>query len=166
MTKKKRSKNKALIIISKTLGTGVIICTVLLLLLLAIPRLLGYEIYNVVSGSMQPAIGIGDLILVKDINPEDLKEGDIIAYIHNDVVICHRVIENSVFAGKITTKGDANENEDPEMIDYYNVIGIVEHNYPFMGAVGEYVSSVSGKLLIIELLVIGVLLNVVSDRLR
>jgi len=167
MTKKNhRKRNKAIVIISKTLGTGVIICTILLLLALTLPRLLGFDTYNVLTGSMEPEISVGSLILVKYRNPEEIKVGDVIAYSHNDVVVCHRIIENNISSGKLTTKGDANDNPDPVVVDYSNVIGLVEYHIPTLGLIGTYISSLSGKLLVVEILVVASLLNIIADRLK
>ena len=159
-----RRKDRILVTIAKTLGTGVFICTILLLIPLSLPRLLGYKTFNVVSGSMEPEIPVGSLILVKDVDPLKLEEEDIIAFYSNDIPVCHRVVENNTFSEKLMTKGDANNTEDFNLVDYADVIGIVEHHYPIMGIVGQYFSSMSGKLVIIEVLVVGLLLNIIADR--
>ncbi len=166
MTRKKRGNNKALIVIAKTLGTGVIICTVLLLLVLALPRFLGYETYNIVSDSMEPTISKGTLVLSKQIEPSELSEGDIIVFHSNGIPVCHRVVYNDSFNKTLTTKGDANETEDPFILPYDGVIGIVEHYYPTLGLIGAYISTVSGKLFIIEILTVGILLILIADRIK
>ena len=163
---RKWRKEKFLVTIAKTLGTGVFICTILLLIPLSLPRLLGYKTYNVVSGSMEPEIGIGSLILVKDIDCLQLAEGDIISFYSNEVPVCHRVVENNTFSEKLVTKGDANNTEDFETVDYDDVIGIVKYHIPYLGIIGQYFSSTAGKLVIVEVLVLGVLLHVIADRIK
>ena len=81
-------------------------------LLLTVPKIFGYEIYNVISGSMEPEIPVGSLILVAPSQPESIIEGDIIAFESTDSVVTHRVVENKKLEGELITKGDANEKED------------------------------------------------------
>lgn len=167
MTKNRhRQLKKALSVICKITGTGVIICTVLLLGMLTLPRLFGYQMFNVVSGSMEPEIMVNSLILVEPIDASELKQGDIIAFNRSESVVCHRVIENNAFSGVLTTKGDANEIEDPEVVNYADFIGIVRKDIPALGGIGAYISTIAGKLLIVELLVIGIILHVIGDRLK
>ena len=40
-------------------------------------RLVGYRVFNIVSGSMEPAYSAGDLIYVKEADPETIKVGDV-----------------------------------------------------------------------------------------
>ena len=169
MTKTKgrrQRKEKVLVTIARILGTGVFICTILLLLPLALPRMMGYSTYNVVSGSMEPEIPVGSLILVKPVDCSELKTDDIIAFYRENIVVCHRVVENNTFEGKLSTKGDANDTEDFGVLTYADVIGIVEYHFPVLGSIGAYVSTTSGKLLIVELLVVAVLLHIMVDRIR
>lgn len=162
----KRLKEKILVTIARILGTGVFICTILLLLPIALPRMMGYSTYNVVSGSMEPEIPVGSIILVKPVDCLELKEGDIIAFNRENIVVCHRVVDNNTFEGKLSTKGDANDTEDFGILTYSDVIGLVEHHYPVLGSIGAYVSTASGKLLIVELLVVAVLMHIVADRIK
>ena len=150
----------------KILGTGVFICTILLLLVLTIPRFLGFDTFNIVSGSMEPEIPVGSMIFVKSVDCHELKEGDIIAFYSNEVPVCHRVMENNTFSNTLVTKGDANESEDFRATDYKEVIGIVKYHLPLFGNIGAYISTVSGKLLIVEIIAVCVLLHLIAERLN
>lgn len=83
-----------------------------------VPKLMGYEIYNVVSGSMEPEIPVGSVIYVKAVSPETVEEGDIIAFTSGVSVISHRVVSNQTVEGKFTTKGDANAENDMNPVGY------------------------------------------------
>ena len=167
MTKKDLRQPKSTIaVLCKITGTGVIICTVLLLGILTLPRVLGYQMFNVISGSMEPEISVGSLIFVEDADPLLLKQGDIIAFNRSESVVCHRVIDNNTFSGLLTTKGDANEIEDPETVNYDDFIGLVKNHIPYLGGIGAYISTFSGKLLCFELLVVGIILHLIADRLN
>ena len=94
------------------IGTVILIGVIILLIPMSTPRLFGYDMYNVISGSMEPEIPVGSMIFVESTTPQDIAEGDIIAFYRNGSVVCHRVTENYVGSGEIRTKGDANQSED------------------------------------------------------
>ena len=62
------------------LGTLLILAVIAAFLPLTVPRLLGYEVYEVISGSMEPEIPVGSVIYVKAAEPEMISGGDIIAF--------------------------------------------------------------------------------------
>ena len=80
-------------------GTVILLCVIGAFLPLTIPNLLGYQIYEVVSGSMEPEIPVGSVIYVKAAAPEEIGEGEIIAFMRNSSVITHRVEENRFVEG-------------------------------------------------------------------
>ncbi len=118
----KKSRNKVVTIIS------VIICVILIPILIAnltilvksftrpdeVPSFLGYKPLIVLSGSMEPEFYSGDLVLVREVEANTVKQGDIIAYREGESVITHRVIEITTKDGRLyyTTKGDNNNVED------------------------------------------------------
>lgn len=91
------------------------------------PFLFGYATYFVVSGSMEPTIEVGDVIIIKKVkDPSELKPDDIITFngrggTLEGKVVTHRII--SVEDGKITTCGDANHGIADTPITYDDVIG-------------------------------------------
>ena len=70
--------------------------------------LFGFRIYRVISGSMQPALQIGDVIIVKKSN--NYSERDIITYSNGLTTITHRII--AINNDEVITKGDSNEVDD------------------------------------------------------
>ena len=86
-------------------GTLILLSVIASCLPVTVPRLMGYEIYNVVSGSMEPEIPIGSILYVEKIPPEEIREDDVIAFWSNDSVIAHRVVKNKIVEGTFTTKG-------------------------------------------------------------
>ena len=169
MPKKRKGsvRQKILVRFAKILGSLVIVGVILVLMILSLPRLFGYETYNVISGSMEPELPVGSLILVKPAEEiSKIEEGEIICFYSNATVVSHRVVSNNVFAGQVITKGDANESEDIEPVQYNEVIGIVKHHIPILGSLGAYFSSASGKLLVGELIVCAGLLIIVAEKIK
>ena len=69
-----------------------------------IPSFCGWKPFIVLSGSMETQIKTGDLVIVKETDNEKLKEGDIIAFRNNAVVVTHRIVEKIEDEGKIPGK--------------------------------------------------------------
>jgi len=76
----------------------------------------GWEFDAVLSGSMEPALNVGGLVVIKPVQAQDVSVGDVISFNLPDIStpICHRVIERTETADGLTfrTKGDANEEAD------------------------------------------------------
>ena len=124
------------------------------------PSVFGYSIFRVSSGSMEPELMVGDIILDKTVdNPEDLKVGDVITFKNNDygdMLVTHKVIKAPYEEnGKLMlqTKGIANEVEDkPICVD--NVKGIMICKVDYLDTVYNIFLSPWGLLILIALIVI------------
>ena len=148
------------------IGTLLLIAVIATSIPLAVPSIMGYEIYNVTSGSMEPTLPVGSVIYVEYIKPESIKEGDIIAFHSGGSVITHRAVENHIFEGKISTKGDANAMVDVSDVPYDDVIGVVKYHFPYLG---NYLMIYSHQLTKVYLMVLafcGVMFNVLAGRMR
>ena len=147
--KKKKRRCPASAVCS-ALGTFILIVVVLLCLPLTIPRMFGYELYTVVTGSMEPVIPVGSLVYVKDVPPEDVETDDVIAFYGAEdsaAVITHRVVSNSVIMGEFITKGDANKTNDMNPVTYGQYIGKVQLTVPMAGTAAEILTGTQGKML-------------------
>lgn len=80
------------------------------------PSVFGVAPVICLSGSMEPEFSVGDMIFIKDVNPESLIEGDVICYIPygTETAVTHRIIETKMNGGQkvFITKGDANNITD------------------------------------------------------
>lgn len=139
---------KTMIIIRKGLDV-VIGCYLLLLLALTLPVILGYQAYAVTSGSMEPAIKVGDLIYVKNCPAEEIKVGEIITFLIRgaSMPVTHRVykVEEN---GSFRTKGDANRQPDGKTVARSQVLGTVEWVVPHIGFGVLLFGNLMGKLLL------------------
>lgn len=120
------------------------------------PSFLGIKTYVIISGSMEPNIKIGDIVITKSIKnkEESIKVGDIISYRKGQNVITHRITniekdENGIL--RIATKGDNNNTEDSERILINNIEGKVITIIPKIG----YITLIlKDKVLIILIFII------------
>ena len=126
--------------------TGLVALVVLLAVFLMGSRLLGMQVFNVISGSMEPTYSIGDLLYVKEVDPDSVKVGDPITFVLNEdlVVATHRVVAVDYENREFTTKGDANENEDAAPVHFNNLVGIPVFAVPLLGYVSAYIQSPPG----------------------
>ncbi|HHY23175.1 MAG TPA: signal peptidase I [Clostridiaceae bacterium] len=91
--------------------------------------------FVIATGSMEPVIYAGDMVLVKRIDIDELKEGDIIQYEKENIYIFHRIIDIVEEENEITykTMGDNNSIPDPEPVKIGSVKGKVVYTIPKAG---------------------------------
>lgn len=121
---------------------------ILVCMLLSVPKLWGYGIYTVASGSMEPRIHTGEVIYTKTEKFENLREGDIITFSMNDgrTTVTHRIKKIDRKERMIQTAGDANREADPTWIGEDSVIGKVIYSVPGLGRVAVMAGAPGGKL--------------------
>ena len=109
-------------------------------------RILGYQCYTVISGSMQPEYMVGDLLYVKDVDTSSIKVDDDITFVLNEelVVATHRVVRVDTENQRFYTKGIANELEDSSPVHFNNVIGVPKFSVPKLGYVANFIQHPPG----------------------
>lgn len=90
------------------------------------PSLFGYKVFVIASGSMEPTLNIGDIVIIHEVEVNDIVEGDIITFQEGDSqTVTHRVVniidEDSKI--KYETKGDNNNTVDEGFVYYDDVEG-------------------------------------------
>lgn len=121
-----------------------------LLVLLIVATALGWRIGGVVSGSMDPDLGVGELVVTKQLEPNSIKSGDIIAFkspTDPKTIITHRVIGIVGHEGdgiSFQTKGDANRSPDSFLVPDENVEGRVAFHLPYIGYIVNLIQTLSG----------------------
>ncbi len=106
---------------SRWLGTALMVALLALVGLVALPRLLGYEVLTVQSGSMGETAPTGAMVVARTLPAEQVRVGDIVLVresIDGEVAgpgVLHRVIRHSMHGGEVVvrTQGDANPEPDP-----------------------------------------------------
>lgn len=108
------------------------------------------NLYVVTSGSMEPDIGVGSVVLVSEKN-FGYVEGDVISFLKNGELVTHRVVDLVDEKGEIgyTTKGDANSNVDFGVVERGDVVGSVWGVIPKLGYVVEWVKKPEGFIVVV-----------------
>lgn len=127
-------------------------------------QIFGYKSYIITSNSMEPSICLGDVIVVKKCNEEDLHTGDVITFEQDQNVITHRIlkiekdIQNSEI--KYITKGDNNNIEDSNQVEYSQILGKEVLTIPYLGKIISLLDSKIIILVVILILLILCFLNI------
>ena len=96
------------------------------------PTVLGVAPMVVLSGSMSGTAEVGDLIFTKQADIDELKVGDVVAFMDGSIVVTHRIVSISADRTEFVTKGDANNTED-EPISADQIIGQYSGRIPKVG---------------------------------
>jgi signal peptidase len=129
------------------LGGGILALTVL-------PPVLRYQTYVVLSGSMEPAILTGSVIVATAVDPAALQVGDIITFLapNQQENITHRIVGlHGDAQGHVSfiTKGDANGVQDQDEIRFDHLAGKVTLTIPYLGYFFKFIGSPSMRLLFV-----------------
>lgn len=146
-------------------GVAILLAVLAVCLPLSVPKLLGYQVYDVVSGSMDPAIPVHSVVLVQPAAPEELQPGEIVAYRSGSSVVIHRLVENHIVEGELVTKGDANAEPDPLKVEYAGVLGTVTAHIPFIGIYAGALNTLPGKLYAFGFIVAAAMLYLLAHEL-
>lgn len=133
---------------------------------LTVPKLFGYNIYAVLTGSMTPAYSVGSIVYVKNCEPEEIEVGDVITYrmgTETAHVMSHRVVEIDREAGAFLTKGDANDTVDAEPVLFNRLIGRVVLCIPEFARLSDFVNSTTGKAVLFIVFGLAFILWMVAD---
>lgn len=108
----------------------------------------GVRVFNIISESMIPKYNIGDVLVVKSIEPQNIKVGDDIAYIGQEItfnqkIVTHQVIKIDYENGEYIfhTKGIANILEDP-LVHQNQVFGKVVYKIWILSFISKILSNV------------------------
>ncbi|MFN2471064.1 MAG: signal peptidase I [Gaiellaceae bacterium] len=118
------------------------------------PRVLGLQSFAVLSGSMEPTLRVGDLVVDRRVHPLDVRGGDILTFRDPDDdrrLLTHRVLRYRVEQGTahFVTKGDANRDVERWSIPLDGTLGRVELRIPKVGYAVMYVAGRTGRLALI-----------------
>lgn len=146
-------------------GTAVMALAIALAVALVGVRLLGLDVYAVLSGSMEPTYRTGSVIYVKSCEPEDVQVGDPITFVLNEdlVVATHRVVSIDEDAREFVTKGDANEVPDGAPVLFENLLGKPVFSIPYLGYLVAHIQEPPGTYVAIAICALLIMLAFLPD---
>jgi signal peptidase len=127
-----------------------------LVLAVTLPNLFGMRDLTVLSGSMEPTIHTGDVVVEHQIPSLDARIGDVVSFKDPDdpgVLITHRIQDIQVHDGVVefVTKGDANTGVERWKISADGTIGRVEYHVWRLGYLLYWIRGRLGRLLLVVL---------------
>ena len=164
-----RRRKNPLAAVFRAVGIILLIAIIAICVPLIVPKTMGFQLYTVVSGSMEPAIPTGSLVYVKYIQPEEIQTEDVIAFYGTDAdgsIVTHRVVSNSAAMGNFITKGDANSDNDMNPIPYANYIGKVQLSVPKLGGIFQTITGTNGKIAAVSMIGLAIVLEILAAVLQ
>lgn len=105
-------------------------------------ELLGHPVFVVSSGSMEPTIPVGSILLLDKVTPVEttrLRAGDIVTFRpasgSANELVTHRIVDVRQTATGVVyvTKGDANPTPDLSQLDPSRIVGVYAHHFALLG---------------------------------
>ena len=160
---------KILLKVLNSLGIIIVGAVICVLLPLVLPKAFGYQVYGILSNSMEPEIATGSVVYVDSVDSESIVDGDIITYkmgSDSSVVATHRVVSVNKDKKEFVTKGDHNNTVDAQPVSYDRMLGKVVFSIPFLGEISTVIYSVNGIATIIILFSFAIAMWIAADYLK
>lgn len=161
------NKEKSTVSHKALTAVGIVLCIILIPILVInvtlivksytnteeVPMIGGYAPLIVLTGSMEPEIMSGDLIIVKQIDAKDVKEKDVIAFFDPDgngtSILTHRVTEIYEEDGTLyfRTWGDANDTADRLPVSADKLVGVYVTRIGGAGNVAMFMQTTAGLVI-------------------
>lgn len=154
---------------------GIVLCVILVPILIInvtlivksytnedeVPGIGGVKPLIVLTDSMDPKIKSGDLIVVGEIEPDDIKEDDIISFFdpagNGTSVVTHRVIEiidDGDGTLSFRTRGDNNNTDDKLPVPEEKLVGVYKFRIPVAGHIAMFMQTTPGLIVCVVLPII------------
>ena len=119
------------------------------------------------TGSMEPTLPVGSVVVIKPVDPNKLQKDEIICFkLSEPQSITHRIID--ITDDGFITKGDANNAPDNFVVEKKDVIGKVVFAIPYVGHINHFVKTPLGFILLIVLpatiIMAGEMRNIINHR--
>lgn len=136
------------------ISTFFVAIVVMIAVILVVGRVVGMHMFNVESGSMAPAYPVNSLVVVKETEPADIREGDVITFVMNEdgMLVTHRVIAVNSAEKTFITKGDANNVEDAAPVLWDNTVGKVLFGIPIAGHIFAVITAEGNRKIMIGII--------------
>ncbi len=119
----------------------------------------GYGILEVVSGSMEPTINVGDIIIINT-KEKNLKKDDIVTFYDEErSLVTHRLV--SINKDYIVTKGDNNKGTLDDPIPVKDIVGKYEFK---INGLGNFIKAFKNPFISIMILIVGTLICILISK--
>jgi signal peptidase I len=148
----------------RLIGLGSTLCSCAIWLVLGIalglavattaPSLFDYRTFNVLTGSMEPGIGVGAVVVDEPIRPDEARPGQVVTFpdpSNHSRLLTHRVQSMSVRDGRayVVTKGDANDAVERWNVPVSDEIGRVAFVAPKLGYARQWAAGLGGRIVVV-----------------
>jgi signal peptidase len=148
-------------------GVIILLLVITSVLFVLITPFFGWRTEIVLSGSMEPAIQTGSVVVSRPIAAEEVREGDIIMFasLAGNSLTTHRVdsVESENNGLHFITKGDANKGADINAVVPGQIVGIIVFSVPYLGYLVAFIRTPLGLVLF---LVIPATILIISELLK
>jgi signal peptidase len=140
--------------IANGIGWAIVVAGALLALLLAGPLVVGDSPYTDLSGSMEPTISPGDVVINEQIEPWEARVGDIVTFRDPEdgsKLLTHRVVATKDTGSHVwfVTQGDANNTREHWRVDATGEIGRLVYIVPWVGHLAAITRTKLGWALVV-----------------
>jgi signal peptidase len=136
--------------VAEGFGTALLVLVMVSAVLTFLAPHFGWSVDAVFSGSMEPELKVGGVVVTRPVEAAEIKVGDILTFYPplSEQLTSHRVIEIKEGSElSFQTKGDANEDPDPFIVPAQNVVGKICFHIPYLGYFSQAVKTRLGFLL-------------------
>ena len=127
-----------------------------------VPSFFGYRLVRVESESMEPELGIGEVVISVSVDPETLVKGDLICYrgeksYLNGQLVTHQISQDPYREDGVlyfTTRGIKPESVDDPEISEKQIIGKVTHKIPYIGTIYDFFTKWYGIVIFVVLVAV------------
>ena len=118
----------------------------------------GYKQYVMKSGNMKPTYKVGDILITKEVEKEDIKENDVISFREKEGnnIVTHRVVSIVEQEGNTyyQTKADKNESVDNDLVSFEQIQGKVVYNLDNGKTVVSKLTTIIGFFIILLIILL------------
>ncbi|MGN0536507.1 MAG: signal peptidase I [Acutalibacteraceae bacterium] len=132
----------------------IVIISILLAAVLILKLFFHAEFKVVMTGSMEPELHVGSLLIIIPADYDDIAVGDDITFVRDEslTLVTHRVVDKNTVKQTFTTQGIANNTRDAP-VSYDNVLGKVRASIPLVGYVGIWLSTPTGIIIVMTVVI-------------
>ena len=177
--KQRKDSKKVIKIILKILYQILVILCLILAAVIILQKITdsnrsvaGYRMFRVITGSMEPAYDVGEVVISKEIDPKNIKVGDDIVYLgkygdYNGKIIMHNVVAIETDASgnlNFHAKGlHSSSVEDPQ-IKADQIYGVVKYKSKLLTVLYKLATNIYSVFVIITVLVLNVFISFRSGK--